>query len=175
MRATCSVIMRLAVIVAVFAADSRGLPQAVSADDGARATSVSLVIADCSHASCCGGSGENGSCCCCVEPEASASTPHPEATCCSDKPLAGPADDVAEAGGCRCSARRLPEVPRLPVAPANPPRSEHDAAASMTALPSALADVPMDAGALSRPRGKDQHPRPQPLLQHLAALCCWRT
>ncbi len=165
-------LVRIAIIVALLAADGRGVPQHVRADEGGQSVPVavlSLTTDGCSKVSCCG----SGSDCCCSVPLAGEQpSVEPAESCCGGAMDHAALADDESSPGCRCSFSPVSEGPRVPLLP--PQTAEVEAVGTVAIMPVAGADgVLTEAGMASRP-GDARVPQPTSLLRQLAALCCWR-
>lgn len=167
-----SALVRIVIVVAILAADGRGLPQVLRADDGVGTpgTAVLVVVADgCSAVSCCGAGSD---CCCCgfLSDELSAES---AVSCCGGGMDQAALAEEDSTRGCRCSFSPVSEGPRVPLVP--PQTAEIEAVGAVAVMPVVGTDgVLPQAGSAGCPCDA-RDPQPDPLLRHLAALCCWRT
>lgn len=166
-----SALVRIAIIVAFLAADGRGLPQVLRADDGVDTpgTAVLVVATDgCSAVSCCGA----GSDCCCCGPHGDELSAEPAVSCCGGGMDHAALADDESARGCRCSFSPVDDGPRVPMVPAQAAGSQ--VVDAMVVAPVAGSDgVLVEAGLVGHP-GDTCDPQPDSLLRQLAVLCCWR-
>lgn len=168
------VLIRVAVIAAMLAVDGRGLPLPVSrkaAADGDVSSAIVLLTAESDTSDCCG----TTACCCCGVDANAPSAVIPTVACC-EQSVASPVPMRVAAEEdpirCGCSARQIPDAPRLPVAPS--PTGDHETSLDLLSLSNTTALLSADVAEAPRPAAICVS-FPSPLQRQLALLCCWRT